>query len=73
MMAHTIVQNKLTLRNDVNVLHSFSKLESFVFNGYFAFSSIQTVHVFIMVFFVSAPQYSREICIITKGTYRCFK
>ena len=50
MMAHTVVQNNLTLQNDVNVLHSFSKLKSFVFYGHFAFSSIQTVHVFIMVF-----------------------
>ena len=73
MMAHKMVHNNLTLQNDVNVLHSFSKLKRFVFYGHFAFSSIQTVHVFIMVFFMSAPQYSREICIITKGTDRCLK
>ena len=73
MMAHKIVQNNLTLRNDVNVLHTFSKVKSFVFYGHFAFSSIQTVHVFITIFFVSAPQYSHEICIITKGTGGCLK
>ena len=37
------------------------------------FSSIITVHVFIMVYFVSASQYSHEICVITKGTDRCLK
>ena len=72
-MAHQIVQNYQTLWNNVNVLHTFSKVESFVFYGHFAFSSIQTVHVFIMVYIVSASQYPREICIITKGTDRCFK
>ena len=37
------------------------------------FSSIQTVHVFIMVYFVSASQYAHEICVITKGTDRRLK
>ena len=53
-MANKIVQTYLTLWNDVNVLHTFSKVESFVFYGHFAFCSIQTVHVLIMVYFVSA-------------------
>ena len=40
----------------------------YVFYGHFAFSSIQTVHVFIMIYFVSASHYSYEICVKAKGT-----
>ena len=32
-----------------------------------------TVRVFKMVYFVSASQYSHEICVITKGIDRCLK
>ena len=45
----------------------------YVFHGQFAFSSIQTVHVFIMIYFVSASQYSYEICVKAKGTDSCLK
>ena len=48
-MANKIVQNHLILLTNVNVLHTFQKVKSYVFHGYFAFSSIQTVHVFIIV------------------------
>ena len=47
-MANKIVQNHLILLNNVNVLHTFQRVKSYVFHGYFAFSSIQTVHVFII-------------------------
>ena len=42
-------------------------------NVHFAFFSIQTVHVLIIVYFVSASQYSHEICVITKRTDKCLK
>ena len=45
----------------------------YVFNGLFAFSSIQTVHVFIMIYFVSASQYFHEICVIAKAKDSCLK
>ena len=49
MMANKMVQNHLILFTYVNVLHTFQKVKGYVFHGYFAFSSIQTVHVFIMI------------------------
>ena len=48
-MANKIVHNHLILLSNVNVLHTFQMVKSYVFHGYFAFSSIQTVHVFIIV------------------------
>ena len=45
----------------------------YVFHGHFAFSSIQTVDVFIIIYFVSASQYSYEICVKVKGTDSCSK
>ena len=64
-MANEIVQNHLILFTNFNVLHTFQKVKIYVFHGYFAFSSIQTVHVFIIVLFVSASQYTHEICVMT--------
>ena len=49
IMANKIVLNHLILLTTVNVLHTFQKVKSYVFHGYFAFSSIQTVHIFIIV------------------------
>ena len=48
-MANKIIQNHLILLTNINVLHTFQKVKSYVFHGYFAFSSIQTVQVFIIV------------------------
>ena len=49
MMANKKVQNHLILLTNVNVLHTFQKVNCYVFHGYFAFSSIQTVHAFIII------------------------
>ena len=49
-----MLQNYLIPSNIVNVLHTFQKVKSYLFHGNFAFSSIQTVHVFTMIYFVSA-------------------
>ena len=49
-----MVQHYLIPLNIVNVLHTFQKVKSYIFHGNFAFSSIQTVHVFTMISFVSA-------------------
>ena len=46
MMANEMVQNHLILLSNVNVLHTFQNVKSYVFNGHFASSSIQTVNVF---------------------------
>ena len=43
------VQIHLIVLTNVNVLHTFQKAKSYVFYGYFAFSCIQTVHIFIIV------------------------
>ena len=64
-MANKIVQNHLTLLTNVNVLHTFQRVKSYEFHGYFAFSSIQTVHVFIIVYFVSASYNTHGICVVT--------
>ena len=42
-------------------------------HGHIVFSSIQTVHVFIMIYFVSTSQCPYEICVIVKATDSCLK
>ena len=48
-----MAQKKLISLTIVNVLHTFQKVKCYIFHRHFAFSSIQTVHVFTIIFFVS--------------------
>ena len=50
----------------VNVLHTFQKVKCYNFQCNFAFSSIQTVNVFTIIFIVSAVYYPHEIYGITQ-------
>ena len=49
-----MVENYLISSNIVNVLHTFQKVKSYLFHCNFALSSIQIVHAFKLIFFVSA-------------------
>ena len=53
------------IKNTVNVLHTFQKVRKKVFIRHFAFSSIQTVHVFTAIYFVFALQNNHEIYALT--------
>ena len=55
-----MVKIYIILSTIVNVLHTFQKAKSYLFNGNFAFSSIQTVHAFIIIHFMSALQHPLE-------------
>ena len=54
-----MVENDPISSNTVNVLHTFQySIENI------AFSSIQTVHVFTIIFFVSALEHPHAVCIL---------
>ena len=65
IVAYQIVQNYLISSTIFNVLHTFQKVKCYIFHWNVAFSSIQTVHVFTIIIFVSALKYPNEDCAIT--------
>ena len=60
MIVHKMVQNYPSVQDNVDVLHTLQKAKKYVFNGHFAFPSIQTVHVFMMIHFVSGSNIRME-------------
>ena len=55
MVAYQMVQNYLIIKYCLCSAH-LQKVKSYQFHGSFAFSSIQTVHAFTIIYFVSALQ-----------------
>ena len=49
-----MVHNYIISSNIVNVLQTFQIVESYLFHENIALTSIQTVHIFTLIYFVSA-------------------
>ena len=66
MVTCQMLQNYIIASNIFNILHTCKKVKCYLFRGNVAFSSIQIT----TIYFVSALQHPREICVEERKLFK---